>query len=193
MKCNNITPSTYITLKHEDESIPWLCVLCTIKDQYDIFPFGLESDDQLLNLYNVSIPVITDNLPSFEIDSRLQNIPNLKDFDMEENVVHDIHSDYYQLHEINNIISTKHISKKFALYHVNTDSLGKHFDDLRTILANSNITWDIIGISEISEQLGGFNCNIDLDGYHFTKQNSKTKKGGVGLYINNKLDHFERE
>ena len=59
---------------------------------------------------------------------------------MEENIVHGIHSDYYQLHKINNIISTKQISKKFALYHVNTGSLDKHFDDLRTVLANVNIT-----------------------------------------------------
>ena len=114
---------------------------------------------------------------------------------MEENVVHGIHSDYYQLHKINNIISTKKISKKFALYHVNTDSLDKHFDDLqvRTVLANVNITWDIIGISEIGEHPGGFKRNIDLDGHHFIKQNSKTKKGDVGLHISNKLDHFERD
>ena len=112
---------------------------------------------------------------------------------MEKNVVHGTHSDYYQLHEINSIISTKQISKKLALYHVNTDSLDKHFDDLRTVLANVDIAWDIIGISEIGEQLGGFKCNIDLDGYHFIKQNSKTKKGGVGLYVDNKLDHFERD
>ena len=51
----------------------------------------------------------------------------------------------------------------------------------RTVLANVNITWNIIGISEIGEQPGGFKRNIDIDGYHFMKQNSKIKKGSIGL------------
>ena len=34
---------------------------------------------------------------------------------------------------------------------------------------------------------------FDLDGFDFYKQPSKSRKGGVVLYINNKLDHFERD
>ena len=61
------------------------------------------------------------------------------------------------------------------------------------MLAYPNINWDIIEISETGEQLYGFKRNIELDGFNFYKQTSKSRKGGVVLFINNKLDHFERD
>ena len=61
------------------------------------------------------------------------------------------------------------------------------------MLAYPNINWDIIEISETGEQPYGLKRNTELDGFNFYKQTSKSRKGGVVLFINNKLDHFERD
>ena len=60
-------------------------------------------------------------------------------------------------------------------------------------MAYPNINWDIIAISETGEQRHGVKRNVNLDGFNFYKQPSKSREGGIGLYIDNKLDHFERD
>ena len=139
------------------------------------------------NLYCIN------NIPNLDIQSKLTDIPNLKDFDLEENLIHSIQSDYHPLHSLNSFVKEHIITKSLALYHVNINSLDKHIDELRTVLAYPNINWDIIAISETGEQPHGFKRNIDLDGFNVCKQTSKSRKGGVGLYINNKIDHFKRD
>ena len=95
------------------------------------------------------------------------------------------------MHSLNSFVKEQNITKNLALHLVNINSSDKNIDELRTVLAYPNINWDIIAISVTGEQPYGFKRNIDLDGFNFYKQTSKSRKGGVALYINNKLDHFE--
>ena len=46
---------------------------------------------------------ISKPLPSFETRSKVINLPNLEDFDIDENVVNAVNSKYYNIHELNKI------------------------------------------------------------------------------------------
>ena len=95
-KCNHSSLAEYHLLVEEDESVPWYCLQCTIKQISEIFPFGLSTKEELLDLYQVDRPSFLFNLPSYEMRSKLGNIPNLSDVDAENNLVSAINSDYYE-------------------------------------------------------------------------------------------------
>ena len=80
-KCSNISDREYETLKNEPDDKQWVCLKGTILHNSLIFPFTLESDLVLLGLNEIDIPSLTESLPSFEISSRLANLPNLSDYD----------------------------------------------------------------------------------------------------------------
>ena len=80
------------------------------------------------------------------------------------------------------------------MFHVNTRSLSKNFDQLLSILSASNISFDVLGITETKQQTDkGFLTNVNIDGYHMYTQPPKSLAGGVAIYVNNKLDHFKRD
>ena len=97
----------------EDDDIPWSCIICLIKLNAEIFPFGLLSKLELLDLYGVDSPSHLKTLPSFETRSKVINLPNLEDFDIDENVVNAVNSKYYNIHELNKI---KMINKNFLFF-----------------------------------------------------------------------------
>ena len=80
------------------------------------------------------------------------------------------------------------------MFHVNTRSLSKKFDQLLSIPSASNIPFDVLGITDTKQQIDkGFLTNVSIDGYHMYTQPSKSLAGGVAIYVNNKLDHFKRD
>ena len=164
IKCNGITPKDYESLKNEDQNRPWTCLTCAVLQTAEIFPFGLIGNDISLTMNGL------DNLCC------INNIPN-----------------YHPLHNLNSFVKEHNIIKSLALYHVNINSSDKHIDELRTVLAYPNINWDIIAISETGNNLMISREISILMPLISTSQPSKSRKGSVGLYINNKLNHFERD
>ena len=81
-------------LVEENESIPWSCLVCKIKSNGEIFPFGLLFKLELLDLYGIDIPYHLETLPPFETCSKLVNLPNLNDFDIDENFINAVNSKY---------------------------------------------------------------------------------------------------
>ena len=76
---------------------------------------------------------------------------------------------------------------------MNTRSLLKNFDQLLNVLSAVEIKFDVIGITETKQQVEkDFITNVDIDGYCVYTQPSKFNAGGVALYVNNRLDHLER-
>ena len=66
------------------------------------------------------------------------------------------------------------LRKHFFLFHVNTRSLSKNFDQLLSVLSSSKINFDVIGISEIKQKTGmGFLVNVDINNYFMYTQPSK--------------------
>ena len=69
---------------NEPDEIPWLCILCNIDDMASKFPFGYLSKIELSELYGVDSLSQLELLPSFEIRSKLSQIPNLDDYDIDK-------------------------------------------------------------------------------------------------------------
>ena len=88
--CNGISKSEYEILVGEDESVPWYCLPCSIKDRSAIFPFGYESNIELFNLYDIDLPSLLEMLPLYDLVSKISNVPNLNKSDLDENFIHTI-------------------------------------------------------------------------------------------------------
>ena len=115
IKCNNITASEYKKLEKEPDDVPWFCKLC-IKD---MFPFGSLANEDLLGLYDFDLPSFVDSTPSFEVSSNLMNLPNLSDYDIDEQMPQNIDSRYFTLPELSSLQSS---SSDFSILHTNIRS-----------------------------------------------------------------------
>ena len=134
--------------------------------------------------------LLADSLPSFEIVSGLSNLPNLEDYDVDEHLPSNIKSKYYTLKEL----STLTISHNdLSLLHMNIRSLPLHYDELVATLSRSNISFDIIGLSEPWHSSGSsIDINVHIPGYsHFTCK-SQSQNGGVALYVKRSLSPIPR-
>ena len=87
-------------------------------------------------------------------------------------------------------IEIPHKNKLLSLFHINTCSLNKNFDDLQHFLNCTKIFLDIIAISEtrITKQVPLLN-NLNLNNYSFEFTPTETSAGGTFLYITNHLSY----
>ena len=98
------------------------------------FPFGYLSIIELSELYGVHLPSQLELLPSYEIRSKLSKLPNLDDYDIDENYIQAINSKFANQLTFNKLTST--LSKSLSLMHVNIRSLSKHIDELKDSIIN---------------------------------------------------------
>ena len=125
---------------------------------------------------------LTKLLP-LEISSRLNNLPNLNNFDLDENLVHSIDSEYRKVSEL----SSMKTNQTFSLFYVNIRSLTKHFVELQTLINSTEIPFDILGITEKKQFVGTkFPVNVNIDGYQIYSQPTKSTHGGVVMYVSKK-------
>ena len=106
-------------------------------------------------------------LPSFEITSKLTNLPNLhvSSCDLDDNLVQTINSKYYKAHELGKLNVTSQINN-FSLFYVNIRSLTKHFEEVHSLLYSCKIHFDVIGISESKQPVNkNFLTNVNLYEY----------------------------
>ena len=75
-----------------------------------------------------------------------------------------------------------------SLFHINSCSLNKNFEDLEYLLQATNITFDIIAISE-SRILKDTNLSKNINIYNYSVEFTPTEShaGGTLFYINNRL------
>ena len=86
---------------------------------------------------------------------------------------------YYDIQEIQTLkLSNK--SKALSMFHINTCSLNKTFDDLEYLLKTKNINFDIIATSEtrITENINKIS-DISLNNYAFEFTPTKSSAGGT--------------
>ena len=81
-----------------------------------------------------------------------------------------------------------------SLFHINSCSLNKNFEDLEYLLKVTNKTFDIITISE-SRILRDTNLSKNINIYNYSVEFTPTEShaGGTLLYINNKLSYKLRQ
>ena len=187
IKCNDISPQQYESLKDETYTVKWTCLFCKIKDHTKIFPYTLVPDEVLLGTSVTDLPSIVDSLPKLEILSKIQNLPNLSDYDIDENFEPDIDSSYHNLDKLKALDVS---SKDLSLFHMNIRSLSLHFDELHTLLGNIGIDFQLIGLSEIKMSTDSpLLSNLDISGYKF-HHTPHTSAGGVGIYVKSTLQQI---
>ena len=101
--------------------------------------------------------------------------------------------DYFNEDKLNNILSNEGQSdSNFSLLHLNVRSLRNKVDDLTLLLANLNVKFTVIGISET--WLQNDSHDVDMIGYKFIHKNRPDRSGGgVGLYLSNNFDFKMRD
>ena len=127
-------------------------------------------------------------LPTFETRSKLSRLPDLNDFDMDENLIHTIGSKYYEIPEVSKL--SHDVKDGFSLFHLNIRSLPAHLTALSQLLSCFNFMFDVLGICETKEQIdSGFLANVSLSGYNIYSAPSKSSAGGVAIYIKPSLKY----
>ena len=174
-KCNN-NPSPNLK-----------CETCNILNLAEIFPFGMIDNHTLTDLINTSLSSNNlDNLPSYNIISKVKSFGNLKDTDIDENLPSNINSRYYSCSEFQDLNN----SKSLNIIHSNLNGLESKFDDYTNFINNTTLNLDVLCISETSQKENcNFKLNVTIDGY---KQpfciGSKTSRGGVAIYVKDDLN-----
>ena len=137
------------------------------------------------NFHDPILPSCTDGLLAFRSVSGLDSIPNLRDYDIDEQLPTSIQSQYYSVLELASL-ETK--SQDLSILHTNVRSLSCHHDDLISLLGASNKSFDVIGVSEIwhSEQLPIITY-VHIDGYTFIARNHLVKTEGWDYMLSLRL------
>ena len=145
-------------------------------------PFsGVDNSNLSLEIQNT--PLRDDDIikepPSFTIQSLLDKMSG-QSFETGEFLSESISSKYYMPSEL---LEKKLPAKQFSMLHINIASLGKHIDELRTLIGVLDHPFDVIGIAET--RLHDLNplTNIDIEGYEFKHTPTGTQCGGSGMYI----------
>ena len=189
--CNDISSKEYPTYCAAPYVTNWICLSCTIVNAAVIFPFTLETDESLLALNSINLPSLTYLMPSYEITSELINLPNLSDYDIDENLIGHINSQYCAIDELGTLEAS---DKDFSLLHMNIRSLPLHHDELLGLLSNIDIDFKVIGLSEIKIPKDvSIRFNIDIPGYKFHHTSSNSASGGVGIYVKSNLTVNKRD
>ena len=104
-------------------------------------------------------------------------MPNMTDFDIDENLAHTINSRYMEISDLSKLQDTK---DSFSLFHLNIRSLSAHCDELLLLLSSFTLSVDVIDISEGKEPIDcGFLTNVNISGYaiHSTPTKSSAGRG----------------
>ena len=186
IKCNGISVKDFKDKEHG--VMPWICLSCTILNNSNIFPFTLETDNSLLGTNSSELPSLYDTLPLLTLPT---NLPNLSDYDIDENLDVRISSHYCTFEELRSKDIT---AKDLALLHMNIRSLPLHLDELLTLLEHLSIDFQVIGLSEIKDSLESpIVSNIEIPGYKFHHTPSKSACGGVGIYVKSDIKADKRD
>ena len=160
IECNDISVSEYKVLKNEPDDKQWICMYCTILDNSIMFPFTLVTDEALLASNDIENSSNYEPTPSLEIVSKLTNLPNLSDYDIDENLNPNISSQYYTLRELSSLEVS---NKDFTLFHMNIRSLSLHYEELHALLTTANVEFQVIGLSEVKASSDApLKSNIEL-------------------------------
>ena len=103
-----------------------------------------------------------------------------------ENVVN---SNYYDIDQLQTLKFPEK-NKPLFLFHINSCSLNKNFDDLQHLLKCTNKVFDIVAVSEtrIMKKTSS-TYNINLNNYSFEFTPTESTAGGTLLYIANHLSY----
>ena len=195
IKCNNLNYLDYKYLQNCDES--WYCIECCST----ILPSNSLSSNKNFLACCTNTDSNTTQWKDLENDhdsslllkpsSTLELLVNQFDNPTSENGNNPekiTSPEYYNIDEMHNI-EIPHKNKSLSLFHINTCSLNKNFDDLQHLLSCTKKI-DIKAVSEtwITRNVSLSN-NLNLNNYSFEFTPTETCAGGTLLYIANYLSY----
>ena len=189
IKCNFLDNKTYKSLQENDNS--WYCIVCSKES----IPYSSLSEQDFMqtvqgkNKINPNFPDSTLRLnPSWSDSDLYKTLNNVQD---ENDSNESNYSMYYNIEDINSI---ENLNKKNQSYfHLNISSLQYHIDDLKLLLSQMNIEFDVIGITESRLQNNQPKTNIEIPGYCYEHTPTKASKGGALLYISKNVNYKPRK
>ena len=149
MKCNHLNYIVYKYLQGCNE--PWYCLSCTTM----LFPFGNLNNQKFLGFVNnnndnnnesknSNSSLILKPPPDLALLFNQFNNAIPENNNDPENV---IQSKYYDIDELQQLkIPNK--EKSLSLFHINSCSLNKNFEELQNLLQSTNTQFDVIAITE---------------------------------------------
>ena len=84
-------------LTNDLDGVPFHCMSCIMKENLQIFPFFFFDKSQLLQLNGTDLPSLLKLLESYDVKSKLTSVLGLHDFDMDENLIHKVNFEYYDI------------------------------------------------------------------------------------------------
>ena len=102
-------------------------------------------------------------------------------------------SSYFHVNELNNNFSENEFNGTNFL-HMNISSICCNLYDLQTLLAKTNVKFNVIGITETRLNKTSIRItNIDLSGYSFEHTPTEANCGGALPYIDNNINYIVRD
>ena len=194
LKCTELTLNNYRYYACTDDL--WLYSLC--RDL--IFPFNnIETTEIIEMAFNSNTNCFCsrniacaklEHLPRLNIVSSFGNSDTFSQIDPESNLPSMVNFKYYSTHDFHQSseISSLFSNKSFSIIHCNIRSLAKNYDSLVSMLDELQLSFDVIGLSEIKFKIDKDQLvNTSSPNYKFVSQPSRYEAGGVGFYIHNKL------
>ena len=88
---------------------------------------------------------------------------------------------YININKIMNSMSVKYL----YIFHSNVDGYECHSDGLQEVLSKSSINFDVVCLSETSQQSDHvYLKNVNYENYHYPfSTTTKSRKGGVDVYL----------
>lgn len=175
----------------------WLCQQCRIKT----FPFSNIDCNDLneLTFNSITTCLCSRYMCTHKINClpRFSNITNLNttEYDIESNVTPQVNFKYFTAHDFHSSNITDLSAKdSLSVLHSNIRSLSANHDRLVSMLCELNFPFDLIGLTEtkIKKDFDVIN-NIQIPNYEFISLPTLSNAGGVGIYINNKLNYCVRD
>ena len=154
LKCTDMSVqdhSIQLSQKQTDvtESEHWTCPKCTLLNNAEMFPFGLLSNDYINNMNSSNSMHKLDMIPEFEITSQITKINEICSNDIDDNIPNNVNCKYFTNEEFSSLPKTKN---SFNLFHANVNGIENHFEDLETVIVDSNLNFNAICISETSQR-----------------------------------------
>jgi hypothetical protein len=93
---------------------------------------------------------------------------------------HDFHDNYY--------IKESPSEKSLSILNRNIRSLSANFDILVHLLSELDFSFSVVGLTEVKTKVNKqLISNVNIPGYNFISQPSKSNAGGVGFYYKQSL------
>ena len=177
--CNKINKQTYKLLQ-KDKNSHWFCIICT----KEFLPFSNLNNDEFIHTVKgkkLKFTHVTKKKLPTEVEFFQQINSNL-----DENL-----DKYYLPDDLKKF--EKDTQNNLNFFHLNISSLPYHFPELETLLATSEIDFDIIGITE-SRLKSNKNhlTNITLPRYNIEHCSTDGTNGGALLYIKEDIIYKKR-